>query len=129
MLQLKKLLNKLKWYALTGKSNLAFVDLHRNLAGLYYRNSQSARLLNGLILGISTMRGGVCLQYAGELFYLRHDRFNDCIYVQRQDVTTKEFENFDLWDKQARFALEALKQLLKHNPFVPSNEGVQYVGY
>lgn len=126
---MKKLLNKLKWHVRTGKSNLAFVSLHRDLAGLYYRDSKSARLLNGLVLSISTMRGGVCLQYAGECYYLRHDRFNNCIYVQRENVSTKEFDNLDLWDKEAAPALEALKQLLKHNPFVPSNEGVTYVGY
>jgi uncharacterized protein (DUF2461 family) len=34
-----------------------------------------------------------------------------------------------LWDPRGREALKALRSLARHNPFVPSNEGVKHLGY
>ena len=126
---MKKLLNKLKWLLLTGRRKETFVELNKELSGLYYRDPVSYRLRNGSVISVSTMRGGVQLLVAGERYYLRHDRFSDSIYLQREVLETKDWENLQLWDKNARPALKTLKALIAHNPFVPSNEGVRYVGY
>lgn len=128
-LQLKKLLNKIKWLVFTGSRRETFVELNKELSSLFYRDPVSYRLRNGCVISVSTMRGGVQLFVAGERYYLRHDRFNDSIFLQREVLESKDWENLQLWDYNARPALKVLKSLISHNPFVPSNEGVRHVGY
>lgn len=126
---MKKFLNKIKWFILTGRRKESFVELNKELSSLFYRDPVSYRFRDGSVISVSTMRGGVQLLVAGERYYLRHDRFSDSIYLQREVLETKDWENLQLWEPNARPALKALKALMSHNPFVPSNEGVRYVGY
>lgn len=127
-MKLKRLTIALKWLAKTGRTNTRFQILYRDLNALYYRQPVKARLVNGVIVAISTMKGGVEICSGGERYYLRLDQFNNEVYVQREDVATGEWDNLNLWDRGAETAQNVLKSLIKHNPFVPSEEGVRYVG-
>jgi len=127
-MKLKQVTIALKWLAKTGYRNWRFVELYKDLNGLYYLYPVKAKLLNGMIVSISTMKGGVELRVSGERYFLRRDHFNNEIYLQREEVGTGEWDNLPVWAPDAKPALKVLKSLIRHNPYVPSDEGARYVG-